>query len=128
MKEKWHRAKYVLLAMICLNLLSDPMILYGQEVNDSNIHNVERQVEGQVEGEQEEESNKRAQGEQKHSSGDDKQQESDLLQVYLSLAALFGIGSLTAVLSSILYKIYLSKKVVSLPVLYYGKKEEETYE
>lgn len=155
MKERWHKEKYVILSALCLSLLFGPKMIYGQEVNSTNVHSVEKQVEVQQENQivqegqnsqdtqdQQEDQNSRegndseqsqqSEGEGKNNQNNNKsgkqQQTSDPMQVCLLLAALFGVGSLTAVLSSILYKIYLSRKVNSLPVLYYGKKEEEVYE
>lgn len=179
-KERWHKAKYLLLGMMCCNLLAGPMNVYGTEINS---HNVEKQVEGESQGGQRGQGNsvgqdnqagQGTQAGQDNQAGQDsqlgqgkqegqasqgskegqeaqtsqgstedqggqsnkgnkggkegKQEATDPMQVYLTLIALFGIGSCVAVLSSILYKIYLSRKVTALPVLYYGKREEGVYE
>ena len=60
--------------------------------------------------------------------GGRQQEASNPIQVCLTLVALFGIGSFAAVLSSVLYKLYVLKKVVVLPVLYYGNGGEGLHE
>ena len=109
MKNVWRKGKYIVLAMICFNLVALPMSVYATENNK-----IERTTQSE--------------SDKKGDKGNKQQEEVDSIQVYLTLAAIFGVGTLTAVLSSVLYKLYLSKKVVALPVLYYGEKEEVLYE
>ena len=49
---------------------------------------------------------------------------SKIKQVFTFIGLVFGIGIISAIVLSISYKIYLSRKVVPLPVLYYGKEED----
>lgn len=49
--------------------------------------------------------------------------EADSKEVILSLVAIAGVGGAVAVLLSIMYKIYLAKKVNAMPVLYLKQKE-----
>lgn len=156
MKERWHKEKCVILSTLCLSLLLGTHNLYGQEAENVKVQQTANQVEVQQElgstedinnnqGDKNLEDNqseaKQGQGSnvvqtgegstQEHNKGNKNskaEEADDSLQICLSLAALFGIGSLTAVISSILYKLYLSRKVTSLPVLYYGKEKEKLYE
>lgn len=166
MKRRWHKSAYILLGMMCLNLLAGPRVIYGAEANEQAVSktvitegrngqpnqvaqngqgkqdtkseqvtelqskdqgNESSQSNQNIQKEQGSQNVQEAQNNQGGKSG--KQQEaSDPTQVCLTLVALFGIGSFAAVLSSVLYKLYVSKKVVALPVLYYGNREEGLHE
>ncbi len=138
MKHRQHKLRYMVLGMLCFNLLVGNVVTYGAQMNKTQVE-VTQEVsssqsdkvnsdtqEGSLEDKvaQEKQSSQGGRHDKISKSGKQKE-DTDPIQIYLTLVALFGIGSCTAVLSSILYKLYVSRKVVALPVLYYGDSRKE---
>ncbi|CDM70300.1 Hypothetical protein CM240_3183 [Clostridium bornimense] len=124
MNQKWHKwivTSVVLLICIFLNINT---FAYGEKNRNSSANNDNTNVivESGITNKEDETSKKKESDSQHNSRG--KEQTTDSKQVYLVLAAIFGVGSFSAVILYTINKWLIGRKVTALPVLYYGRNEE----